>query len=79
MTKQEVAIKFIQKVTESEYDLVKVVREIKLMKWLTDIPGNDHNSALIDLLVAPRDRNHGHLGLFIVMEFMQGDLNTTLI
>ena len=49
------------------------------MKWLTDIPGNDHTSGLVDLLIAPRDRNHGNLGLFIVMEFMQGDLKTTLI
>jgi len=70
VSKQEVAIKFIAKVCESEYDLVKVVREIKLMRWLTEIPGNDHTSGLIDLLVAPRDKNHGHLGLFIVMEFM---------
>lgn len=49
------------------------------MKWLSDISGNDHTALLLDLLIAPKDKNHGNLGLFIVMEYQQGDLKTTLV
>ena len=73
-THRDVAIKFIQNVCESEYDCVKVIREVQLMRRLSEIPGNTHTIELIDLLLCPKDRNNSMLGLFIVMEYFDSDL-----
>ena len=57
-TSREVAIKFIQNVCESDYDCVKVIREIQLLRKLTEIPNNVHTVELIDLLMCPKESNN---------------------
>jgi serine/threonine protein kinase len=71
---RDVAIKFIQNVCESDYDCVKVIREIQLLRRLTEVPNNVHTVELIDLLICPKESNNSLLGLFIVMEYIDSDL-----
>lgn len=40
VTQQKVAIKFISEITDNEYDYVKVIREIQIMRELTSMKNN---------------------------------------
>lgn len=49
-TKEKVAIKYISDYDESEYSAIKTVREIQIMKKLTDIPENIYTVKILDLI-----------------------------
>jgi hypothetical protein len=61
-------------VCQSEYDCVKVIREISIMRKLTQIEHNTHTVKLIDLMIPPKETNNGKMGIFIVMDFFQLDI-----
>ena len=79
VTGERVAIKYVKNIYENEYDWVKTLREIQIMRKLSAIPGNRLTTKLIDLF-NPRkqDSTKGGLGIFIVMEYMQTDLKELL-
>ena len=72
-----VAIKLVQKFTKWEYDCVKIIREIQILKALTKMQ-NDLNCfftpQIIDIIV-PKSQNEENLtNIFIVMESFGTDL-----
>jgi serine/threonine protein kinase len=77
-TGKMVAIKFIQDVCHTDYDCVKVIREIVLMRRLSQIEHNTHTAKLLDLIIPPKDLNDGKFGIFLVMEFSDMDLRQYL-
>jgi mitogen-activated protein kinase 1/3 len=81
-TKQKVAIKYIPDYNESEYSCVKTLREIKILKLLSEIPENTNTVKILDLFEAGKDglKNHKEeSGIFIVMEYMDANLKQLLI
>jgi serine/threonine protein kinase len=68
-----VAIKFIEHVDENEYNCVKSIREIQILRKLTKI--SDYFVHLIDLYTSIHD---GKMNLFIVMEHFGHDLKNIL-
>jgi hypothetical protein len=61
-----VAIKFIKDVCQSEYDCVKVIREIVLMRKLSELEHNTHTVKLLNIMIPPKELNDGKLGIFLV-------------
>lgn len=67
---QEVAIKLVENIFKNHYETKKVLREIKLLRLLSDM-GCKHVVKLIDLVLVKDS-------LFIVMEYMPLDLKKAL-
>tara|TARA_B110000285_G_C14866387_1_gene487054 strand:+ start:89 stop:535 length:447 start_codon:yes stop_codon:yes gene_type:complete len=81
-TKQKVAIKYIPNYDECEYSCVKTLREIKILKLLSEIPENTHTVKILDLFEAEKDElknQKENSGIFIVMEYMDANLKQLLI
>ena len=53
VTGEKVAIKYVKNIYENEYDCVKTLREIQIMRRLSEIPRNRLTTKLIDLF-SPR-------------------------
>ena len=70
-TGQEVAIKLIDGLFKHSYDSKKIVREIQILRQLSQMPNNQFTTKIFDIITPP----NGELNyIFIVMEHMQTDL-----
>lgn len=72
-TGREVAIKFIEHVNLNEYDCVKAIREIQLLKRLSKM-----STFIVEIIDAFSYTDDGRLNLFIVMEYFGHDLKNVL-
>ena len=86
-----VAIKYMQDYDQGEYNCVKTLREIKILKYLTDLPDNLYSVKILNVLLpqkitegSPKNqektgtRKQEGKGIFIVMEYMGIDLKEFL-
>ena len=71
-TGKVVAIKLIDNIFKSEYDSKKIVREVQIMRQLTQMEGNQFTTKLYDIITPKNLDNLTYI--FIVMEYMQTDL-----
>ena len=46
-----VAIKYMQDYDHSEYDCVKTLREIQILRYLTDIPDNQYSVKILNVIL----------------------------
>jgi|TARA_B110001450_G_C17528093_1_gene443468 serine/threonine protein kinase len=66
-TGQEVAIKLINGAFKNSYDTKKIVREIQILRQLSQMPNNQFTTKIFDIITPP----NGELNyIFIVMEHM---------
>ena len=81
-TKEKVAIKYISDYDSSEYGALKTVREIQILKKLTEIPENVYTVKILDLIEPTKEALEKSSlkgnGIFIVMEHMEIDLREFL-
>lgn len=49
VTGERVAIKYVKNIYENEYDCVKILREVQILRKLSAIPYNNFTTKLIDL------------------------------
>lgn len=68
-----VAIKFIEHVDDNEYNCVKAIREVQLLRKLSKM--SDFFVEMYDMYTSVYD---GKLNLFIVMEYFGHDLKNIL-
>lgn len=76
-TGEEVAIKMVRIIREYEYELVKVLREIQIMKALTKMSSQSTRSFFPELLniITPSGATPNNIkNLFIVMDHVETDL-----
>ena len=82
-TGQTVAIKHIQGFTNHEYSIVKVIREIQIMRGLKEMQVAENLSCyspdLIDLLIPDSEIQSQNLeNIFIVMEASETDMKNLI-
>ena len=65
------AIKLIEKIFEDEYEAIKVIREVQLLRHFTQMKSNKYTTRVLDVVL--KDQN-----LFIVMDYMDSDLKRLL-
>ena len=51
LSKQIVAIKLVNNIFENEYSSTKVIREIKILRKLSQMENNNYTTKLIDLVL----------------------------
>jgi mitogen-activated protein kinase 1/3 len=80
VTGQNVAIKLVKNFSAYEYELVKVVREIQIMKALTKMMPSKMSffPKLIDLIIPANATVHNLNSIFIVMDHIDTDLSKIL-
>ena len=71
VTDKIVAIKLIHDINQNEYNYVKIFREMRLLKMMSQPNGDVPVTKLIDLFTAAGDSKPSY---FIVMEWMETDL-----
>jgi serine/threonine protein kinase len=76
---QSVAIKYLKNTCKTEYDCVKMLREIQIMKELTKMVQNHQGTLfpkLIDLIIpSSNSKSENPLShIFIIMEMMDTDI-----
>jgi len=78
--KQNVAIKFIETDFDDLISLRNIIREMSLLRQFTGFNDNIYVAQLIDVVVASPDRVtlDGAEGMFIVMEYVDNDLDKIL-
>lgn len=69
---KEVAIKLISDLFKNSYDSKKIVREVQILRQLTQMPGNEFTTKIFDIITPPESKDLNEI--FIVMEYMQTDL-----
>ena len=72
-----VAIKYISKCLQTEYICVRAIREIKIMRELTQM-GSTFSPELIDAFLVNCETSSQYFGFFLVMEFFENSLNTLM-
>ena len=70
-TGKEVAIKLISGIFRHNYDSKKIIREIQILRQLSQMPNNQFTTKIFDIITPP---NGDMSFIFIVMEHMQTDL-----
>ena len=68
-----VAIKHMKIKWEHDYEIKKIVREIQMLRQLTQMPNNKFTSKILDIYLSSDEED-----LFIVMDYMEMDLKKTL-
>ena len=71
-TNQIVAIKLLRQLFENIYDSKKVIREIQIMRHLTQMQNNHFTIKIYDIIIPENTVTFDYL--FIVMEYMQTDM-----
>lgn len=72
-SKKTVAIKQIDKIFGNVYDSIKLVREVQIMRHLTQMKNNKHTIQLYDIITDQEMTN-----IFLVMEYVQSDFKNIL-
>lgn len=67
-----VAIKLLKDIFRSVYESKKVIREVQILRQMTQMPGNQYTTKLYDLITPTDEQDFSYL--FIVQEYMQTDL-----
>lgn len=67
-----VAIKLLKDIFRSVYESKKVIREVQILRQMTQMPGNQYTTKLYDLITPADEQDFSYL--FIVQEYMQTDL-----
>lgn len=81
VTGQQVAIKYINGFSKWDYDCVKVIREIQILRKLSDMQKQANffcTPEILDVLVPDTEKDGDELGIFIVMEYFGTNLKNLL-
>ena len=61
----------IEKIFEDEYEAIKVIREVQILRHFTQMKSNKYTTRVLDVV-------HKDSNLFIVMDYMDSDLKRLL-
>ena len=75
LSNQTVAIKLITNLYDSPYAFKKVIREIQILKQLTELKNNIFTTKLYDIILPNEDSEH----LFLVMDYSKTDLRKLMV